>query len=259
MNKAKLEGRCLGGGKSIVEVTAGEQFGLYVHHNSATPVNISYGIDNIFVRNHSVTIGDRTYLHVVEHLFSALFGMHIYDVRIDVYGEEIPFFDGSSQKFVNALDGFENGHVPRVRSAERIEVAEGNSHITYLPMDTDDLIVEMSLIHPHIGTQRIILKTDVGTYRSEIAPARTFVFTDENDPRLQRLPPYGIGITEGRMYSATPLRFPDEPVRHKLLDLLGDLYVLRRPFSGKIIGVNTSHQLNVQFARQLSLSLRDYV
>ncbi|UCD05315.1 MAG: UDP-3-O-acyl-N-acetylglucosamine deacetylase, partial [candidate division WOR-3 bacterium] len=97
----------------------------------------------------------------------------------------------------------------------------------------------------------VVLSVDRANYLREIAPARTFVFTDDNDHRLRKLPPYGMGITGNRVYSASPLRFPDEPVRHKLLDLLGDLYVLKGRLSGRINATNTSHRLNIEFASEL--------
>ncbi|MDH4209923.1 MAG: UDP-3-O-acyl-N-acetylglucosamine deacetylase [candidate division WOR-3 bacterium] len=255
MAKVRFTGSCLSGGNSVVEIEDGEGFGLYMHQDSTTPVNIPYDIGSIRVSNHSVTIGERNQLHVVEHLFSALFGLSIYGVRIDVHGNEIPFFDGSSQDFVRSLVDLDYDRGLGVRPPNRVEVAAGNGSISYVPLETDDLIIEMSLTHPHIGTQKIVLNIDRDTYCKEVAPARTFVFTDDDDQRLRKLPPYGMGITGNRVYSTSPPRFPDEPVRHKLLDLLGDLYVLRKRLSGRITAVNTSHQLNVKFASELLRSL----
>jgi UDP-3-O-acyl-N-acetylglucosamine deacetylase len=107
----------------------------------------------------------------------------------------------------------------------------------------------MELHHPYIRAQRIEVEINEENYLRDIAPARTFVFTSEEDPRLQDLPPYGIGITRNKTYSAEPLRFPDELVRHKVLDLLGDLFVMKRSLVGRITGRNTSHSLNLQFVR----------
>jgi UDP-3-O-acyl-N-acetylglucosamine deacetylase len=72
----------------------------------------------------------------------------------------------------------------------------------------------------------------------------------KNDPRLRDLPPYGFGITRDRVYAREPLRYPDEAVRHKILDLLGDLYVLQGRLSGRITARNTSHWLNIAFAKK---------
>jgi len=255
MGKIRFAGHCLSGRDGVVEVRGREQFGVYLHEDSAPPVKIAYELDRVHINNHSVTIGGQNRLHVVEHLFSALFGLNLYHVRLDVYGDEIPFFDGSSQDFVHGLADLEHDRSKSIRFSRRIDVAAGNGSISYLPLDRDELIIDMSLIHPHIGTQRIVLNIDRDSYRREIAPARTFVFTDDGDHRLRELPPYGVGITRSGVYSASPLRFPDEPVRHKVLDLLGDLYVLRGRLAGRIVAVNTSHLLNYKFASELLLCL----
>jgi UDP-3-O-[3-hydroxymyristoyl] N-acetylglucosamine deacetylase len=231
------------------------KFGLYMHMDSTPPINVAYDIGNIRIEDHSVTIDAQTRLHVVEHLFSALCGLSLFNVRVDVYGDELPFFDGSSWDFVQALKVFENGYKRTAMLRDSVEVTEGESHLSYTPSNGGSMIFEMSLTHPHIGTQHIVINAEPKNYASEVAPARTFLFVNENDPRLQRLPPYGIGITKRSTYSAQPLRFPDEPVRHKLLDLLGDLYILRTRLVGKITGVNTSHRLNLLFASKLLRAL----
>lgn len=251
MSVVRLEGRSLSGLPSRVEIRMADRFGLYLHRDSRPPVEIIYDLSNIRVENHMVAVGGQHRLHVVEHLFSALYGLNLFDLRIDVYGDEIPFFDGSSRDFVVAVNGLKNHRVRGIKLGRRIFVRCGDSHICYTPLETDDLIIEMSLTHKYIGNERIMLKINPDSYEKEIAPSRTFVFTDDDDPRLQDLPPYGIGITGSKMYAAAPLRFPDEPVRHKLLDLLGDMYVLKKKIYGKISGENTSHELNLSFVHEL--------
>jgi len=251
MGKVRFTGSCLNGGDGVGEVKNSIEFGLYLHEDSTAPVMISYDIERIHIRNHSVAIGEQKQLHVVEHLFSALYGLNLYGVRIDVYGDEIPFFDGSSQDFARSLEELDYDRGRSFRSPRSVEVIAEEGIISYSPLETDDLIVDMSLVHPHIGDQNIVLSVDRSNYLREIAPARTFIFTDDNDHRLRKLPPYGMGITGKRVYSASPLRFPDEPVRHKVLDLLGDLYVLKRRLSGRITAINTSHRLNIKFASEL--------
>jgi len=257
MSVVQIEGRCLSGLLSRVEIRAADRFALYLHHDSRPPVEIFYDLNNIRVENHMVNVGGQHRLHVVEHLFSALYGLNLFDLRIDVYGDEIPFFDGSSRDFVIAVNRLKNPQPRSIRLEQPILVRHGYSHICYTPLDRDELIVEMSLTHRYIGNQRIALKVNPDSYKKEIASSRTFVFTDENDPRLDHLPPYGIAITGKKMHAATPLRFPDEPVRHKLLDLLGDMYVLRKNIYGKISGENTSHHLNFMFVQELMSAMRD--
>lgn len=258
MSKISLEGLCLSGTRCRVEIVKTDHFAIFLHVDSQEPIRVLHEIENIRTKDHLVSIGMQHRLHVVEHLFSALYGLHLFNVRVDVFGDEVPFFDGSSLKFVDSLAALEaQSSIPAIILRQTITVKGNNGAISFWPIAGDELIVDMELKHAYIGTQRIVLSLNPGIYKREIAPARTFVFTEEDDPRLRNLPPYGIGITGRKLYSATPLRFTNEPVRHKLLDLLGDLYVLRRPLVGKIVAQNTSHQLNLSFVKAVH-SLLDY-
>lgn len=236
-----------------MEISPNDKFSLYLHENSQKPVSIPLSLDNIYVENHLVSVGSSPKIKVVEHLFSALYGLNLFNVRVDIFGDEIPFFDGSSQEFVKSLRKIKklNVAIPfRVR--KEILIKEKNSFIHYEPLENDSLVIAMALTHPFIKTQKIALTINKETYIKEIAPARTFAFTTEDDPRLRNLPPYGIGVTRNQTYCVTSLRFSNELVRHKVLDLLGDLYVLQKNLVGKIIGKNTSHQLNLKFVKELT-------
>ncbi len=257
MNAICLEGNRLGGGTGGVEITSTDRFSLYLNDGCRKPLHIDYDIDNIWINDHVVSIGNKYRVRVVEHLFSALYAMNQFSVRIDVHGNEIPFFDGSSREFVRALRELPDNACPGIRGSKPISIDENGSSISYTPLPNDELTIEMCLKHPYIAEERIALHVDAGTYEKEIAPARTFVFTTEDDPRLRNIPAYGIGITAKGVYSAAPLRFQDEPVRHKILDLLGDLYVLGRPLYGRICGKNTSHGLNLEFARRLISTIKE--
>jgi UDP-3-O-acyl-N-acetylglucosamine deacetylase len=254
--KVRLEGLCLNGGFSRIEISGSKRFTLHLHIDSRDPLDLAYDINNVSVADHMVSVGGRHRLKVVEHLFSALYGLNLFNVKVDAYGDEIPFFDGSSIEFVSALEEI-NNDVPTqsIRLKDTVVVDQGDSSICYMPHDADELILDMSLDHAFVGNQRIVCTLSPQFYKEEIAPARTFVFTNEDDPRLRNLPPYGIGITKKGIRAASPLRFPDEPVRHKLLDLLGDLYVLKTNLHGKVTGRNTSHHLNLQFVRRLILAV----
>lgn len=247
-----ISGNCLSGTYSKVVVSPCTRFALYVHEDSRAPIRVPFTIQNILVENHLVSLGTSPRVDVVEHLFSALYGLNLFDVRIDVFGHEVPFFDGSSGPFVDTLRTINGNSLHDSLIVDRkIVVEEHNSFILYQPSSKEQLFINMELSHPYIETQKITLEVTEENYIHNIAPARTFVFTDENDPLLKSLPPYGIGVTRNRMYSATPLRFSNELVRHKLLDLLGDLYIIRKKLVGKITCKNTSHRLNMKFAKEV--------
>ena len=248
-----IAGTCLSGSYSKLVISQSDKLTLYVHEDSRAPISVPINVGTIFTKNHLVSIGASPKVGVVEHLFSALFGLNLFNVKIDVFGNEVPFFDGSSRPFVESLVHIKESSPHDNSSLNReILIKEQDTFIRYEPLYKDTLVIEMELSHPYIETQKIALDINRENYINEIAPARTFVFTDENDPRLKNLPPYGIGITKNMVYSATPLRFTNELVRHKLLDLLGDLYILRKKLVGKIVGKNTLHRLNLKFATELA-------
>ncbi len=251
--KAVLEGTTLGGGYSTVAVSESDRFRFFLHEDSRAPVLIPLSLQNIKVENHLVVFGREPRVSVVEHLFSALCGLGLCEIRIDVHGDALPFFDGSSKRFADVLQQFDKKKpLDTLTIHERVEIREAESFICCEPTNGDTLCIEMELRHPYIQAQKISVEINEENYLQDIAPARTFVFTSEEDPRLRQLPPYGIGITPHKAYSAEPLRFPDELVRHKVLDLLGDLYVLRHRVTGKITACNTSHSLNLRFVRAVS-------
>ncbi len=287
--KAVLQGSCLSGGHSKVEVSTSDRFKLLHHADSRPPTRIRLAIDNIEVEHHLlpyapppsldiesrdemqrgedfdassverlrrgsfVSVGQKPSIHVVEHLFAALYGLNLFNVQIDVFGNELPFFDGSSREYTKKLKGMFTKEKPHGFSAgKKIVVSHESSYIMYEPLKKDILIIDMELFHPFIGKQQISLEINEKTFIEEIAPARTFVFTDESDPRLKDLPPYGIGVTKDNIYSTEPLRYKDELVRHKILDLLGDLYVLQKRLVGKISSRNTSHLLNLEFLKKVN-------
>ncbi len=249
--KVVFIGPCLSGTLGRLEISDNRKLVLRYHDRFPLPINLS--TETIGTKKHSLSIGKNLKVNVVEHLFSALYGLDMFHVQIDFRTKEVPFFDGSSKMFADFLGRFEpQKSLKSLRLNRQIIIRQGDSFIHYVPQRKDELIIKMELAHSYISPQEIVLNINRKNYINEIAPARTFVFTDEDDPRLQNLPAYGIGITKNGTYSSESLRFSNELVRHKILDLLGDLFVLKRRLSGRIIGRNTSHLLNLEFVRSLA-------
>ncbi len=242
-----IRGPCLNGEVGEIRIEEDSKFTFCLHYDGHPPRYIPLNISNLSAVRHLVYLGS---VGGVEHLFSALYSRHLFNLKIDAHSPEIPFFDGSSSPFIKFLSPFQGEDLNYLRTKE-IFIREGDSYIHYRPWSREGLRIEMALCHPYIKNGYFSILLNEENYIKEIAPARTFIFTDENDPRLKNLPPYGIGITEKGMYSAEPLRFDNEPVRHKILDLLGDLFVLQRPLAGFISARNTSHRLNLKFARAI--------
>ncbi|MBI3247348.1 MAG: UDP-3-O-[3-hydroxymyristoyl] N-acetylglucosamine deacetylase [Deltaproteobacteria bacterium] len=201
----------------------------------------------------------------VEHLLSALHGYGITNLLVKMQGE-IPILDGSAVEFCQLLDGA--GFVEQPEAIEEFVVDR-----TYTVSDpasgkflqiepADRFEIQYTLIYPDpVGRQDYrYLHQGAESYRDEIAPARTFGFLRE----IRALEEMGLA-NGGRLNNCIligdqgvinpPLRFPDELVRHKILDLIGDLYLLGRPLRGKVTARRTGHTDNVALVRTLRDSM----
>lgn len=248
-----LQGPCLNRGYARCEITEHDKFDLYLAAGKNGIIRMEVNPAAVTVEDHLVSVrSNGTSLGVVEHLFSALFGMDAFGACVVVHGSALPIFDGSAAPYAAVLQRTTCRPFERVKLDTSVLIHEKESFIQYEPADDDTLIINMGLKHPYIGEQHFSITLDRAAYRREIAPARTFVYTDDSDPRLQDLPAYGIGITETRIYSSEPLRYLDEPVRHKILDLCGDMFVLKKRLCGRIRAFNTFHALNHRFIARVA-------
>ncbi|MBL8764972.1 MAG: UDP-3-O-[3-hydroxymyristoyl] N-acetylglucosamine deacetylase [Phycisphaerae bacterium] len=215
------------------------------------------------------TSGPAAGVHTVEHLLSALVGLGIWDARIDVRGPEVPLADGSALPFVRALlDAGVCAHDAPTREPIRlnrpIRVEDGPASIEARPHDSParrTLALEYHLDYgPNapLPPQRFAFELDPAAgsaaYADEVAPARTFALAEEAQAMrrsglFSHLSPRDVLVLgpDGPIDNA--LRFPDEPARHKLLDLLGDLALIGRPLVGRIIARRSGHALNHAIAR----------
>jgi UDP-3-O-[3-hydroxymyristoyl] N-acetylglucosamine deacetylase len=199
-------------------------------------------------------------IKTVEHLLSALHAYGIGNLLIKVHGE-IPVLDGSALEFCKILEEVgvadQNDQQREVVIDRRYEVnGSGEKRLTIEP--ADELSVSYLLRYPApVGEQAFELTLDSAeTYKREIAPARTFGFMKD----LKMLNELGLG-SGGRLDNFilvgedevinTELRFPDEFVRHKILDIIGDLYLLGYPIRGKITARLTGHRDNIALIRQI--------
>ncbi|MCX7805821.1 MAG: UDP-3-O-acyl-N-acetylglucosamine deacetylase [Planctomycetota bacterium] len=200
-------------------------------------------------------------LHTVEHLLAALTGLGIYDAAVEVNGPEIPGMDGSALPFVEAVLGAgiedrDGGRAPiRLRTAA--SVSDGRASIAALPA-RGGLSVSYSLMYPGepLAQGDLSIVLDEKTFREQIAPARTFCLLEE----AERLRAAGFGkgastrntlvLDRGKVLG-NELRFPDEPVRHKILDLIGDLAFLGRPLEAEVIARRSGHRLNRLLTRRI--------
>lgn len=211
------------------------------------------------IRNTTLTSG-HTKIHTVEHVLSALRGLDIHNCIVEMDSSEPPIMDGSAKPFADALLEAEpieqTNSVSPYKLQEPLSVTDGNRSIIALP-DDKLRITCTSTDDRGIHTQHLSIEIDPETYARDIAPARTFTIYEDIEELLKMGKIQGgslesaIVIKGNKILSKEPLRFQDEFVRHKILDILGDISLLGRPFHAHIISVRPGHALNAQFTRLL--------
>ena len=211
--------------------------------------------------NFCTTVGlDGIYISTVEHLMSALAGLSIDNLLVEVDSPELPIMDGSAGSFVMLLRevGLTTQARPRqfYRAKREISITQGDKYVRILP--TESLSVDFSIDFPHpaIGTQRYNFIMNEKNYDREISRSRTFGFLAD----MRKLHEMGLGLggslenavvlDKYRVLNEGGLRYPDEFVRHKVLDLLGDLALVGRPVLGHFEAHRSGHGLNNQLFRK---------
>jgi UDP-3-O-[3-hydroxymyristoyl] N-acetylglucosamine deacetylase len=195
-----------------------------------------------------------------EHLLSAMNAAGVHNALIEVDGPEVPILDGSAAPFLLMLReaGIQELAAPcrPVVIDEPLSLSENGSTIRVEPAVSFEVDYRVEFQHPVIGGQRFQGRIDLGSYIEEIAPARTFcLLRDVEAMRRQGLALGGsldnavVVGDHGVLNDA--LRFPDEFVRHKVLDLVGDLALLGAPLLGRVVAVRAGHRLHTLLARAI--------
>ncbi|NLG12172.1 MAG: UDP-3-O-[3-hydroxymyristoyl] N-acetylglucosamine deacetylase [Elusimicrobia bacterium] len=206
---------------------------------------------------------ERIQIHTVEHLLSALYSMQIDNILIEIEGSECPGQDGSARPFVDVI---KKAGIKPLNKKKKIFVvkdplylSENNTHIIVLP--SNELRVSYILDYPSttLGAQYASYPITPEIYEKEIAPARTFCMKEEIEPLKK------MGLGKGSDYKNTlvidknkgPIdnrfRFEDEPVRHKISDLIGDIALFGSHIAGHIIGIKSGHSINTKFIKKMKL------
>ena len=210
----------------------------------------------------STTIGAQgATVQTVEHLLAAISAMEIDNLIVELDGAEVPVFDGSSAPFVSLLLEAGTKHQEKekhfIKVTEPITVSEGGKYITIRPASSLTVSYHIDFDHPLISKQSYRYRHSCKTFIKEIAPARTFGFLKEVESlQAQGLARGGslenaIVIGEDRILNTQGLRFPDEFVRHKILDLVGDLSLLGASIQGEIDAFCSGHQLHTKLIREI--------
>jgi UDP-3-O-[3-hydroxymyristoyl] N-acetylglucosamine deacetylase len=197
----------------------------------------------------------------IEHLMAALVMSGIDNAVVELDGPEMPIMDGSSQPFLEILDraGRRLQEVPRrfIEITDTVEVVDGDKRAALKPADQFEVAFEIAFPTAVIGRQAIDLPMDGAAFRRELADCRTFGFLHEVEAlRAMGLARGGsldnvVVIDGDRVLNPEGLRRPDEFVRHKALDAIGDLYVLGAPIIGRFEGELAGHAINNLLVRAL--------
>jgi UDP-3-O-[3-hydroxymyristoyl] N-acetylglucosamine deacetylase len=202
-------------------------------------------------------------IYTIEHLMSALSGLGVDNVYVDLDGPEVPIMDGSAAPFVLLLQqaGIEEQGAPKrfLRVKKRIVARNGDKWAALEPHEGFKLSFSIVYKHPVILKSNTELTVDFATtsYLKEVARARTYGFVqDVEDLRRSGLALGGgldnaVVLDENRVLNAGGLRFSDEFIRHKILDAIGDLYLLGRPLLAAFSAHKSGHDLNNQLLRDL--------
>ena len=200
-------------------------------------------------------------IQTVEHLLSALAGIEIDNLFIQLDGGEVPAMDGSAGAFVRLIQAA--GVVPQdcpqpfLKITHPIEVTDGNRLVRIEPSLIPKITYMIEYNHPLISTQRYEYDLSVSTFEREIAGARTFAFLKEVEALWAR----GLGkggslentvvLSDDGILNNSGLRYKDEFVRHKVLDLIGDLSLLGIPFIGHLTAQRSGHALHTKLVEQI--------
>ena len=218
----------------------------------------------------STTISNQNGISVstIEHLMSALSGLHIDNIKIEIDGPEVPIMDGSSIKFVDLINQTSTQSLNKKRKIlkvkKNIKVENNDSSVELKPNDQFSIDFEIDFPSKLVSKQSCHLQLVNGNYKTEIASARTFGF--ERDVDMLRSNGLALGgsldnavvVGESKILNSDGLRFKDEFVRHKILDSIGDLYLAGAPIQGYFLGNKSGHHLNNLLLRSLFADKNNY-
>lgn len=220
--------------------------------------------DAVFSENRErrrTTIGlGKVQVQTVEHFLASLWALEVDNLLVEVDGEELPALDGSAIEFFTSLKeaGTTEEDSPRkvIKIEEGIHLKDGERAISVLPKEGFSVSYLIDYNVGCIEKKTFEIELNEESFRREIAPARTFCL--KREALLLFLSGMGRGanfrntlILGNKGPVGTKFRFPDEPVRHKVLDLIGDLYLLGMPLEGRIVAEKSGHKLNSELAKRI--------
>lgn len=251
-------------------------------------------VDFVVETNRSTTLENNgARVSTIEHLMAAMVGMQVDNALIEIDGEEVPILDGSAQPFVEALEkaGLQQQNAAKIYYNIEHNITftdeEKKVEMVALPYNEYRINTLIDFNSPVLGTQHAAIKS-ITDFNTNIAPCRTFCFfhelewllahnlikggdinnaivvvdkevTEEQIERISKVfNKKNVQISSEGILNNLDLRFPNEPARHKLLDVIGDLALVGFPFKAHIIANRPGHASNVKFARKIKEHIKKY-
>ncbi|MCL4156305.1 UNVERIFIED_CONTAM: hypothetical protein GTU68_040000, partial [Idotea baltica] len=220
------------------------------------PANVSFFTDK--ERRSRLQRGP-VYVDTVEHLLAACSGLGVDNVLVEMSGAEMPGMDGSAKEFVELIQQAgvveQRGEARVFKLSKPVYVQHGDASLVALPTEGEDLILQYtaSFDEPGVGSGSVRYAITPEIFETEIAPARTFCLASE----VEALQAAGLGKGATRENTVvlgdpdTEMRLEDEPIRHKMLDLVGDLRLLGAGLEAHIIATRSGHRTNAELVRKL--------
>jgi UDP-3-O-[3-hydroxymyristoyl] N-acetylglucosamine deacetylase len=225
-------------------------------------IAIRASVDAVTDTAFSTTIGyNGVKIRTVEHILAAIAGVGIDNLIVEVNGPEIPILDGSSMELTSLLTkggiAKQSKNKPRLKITNPLVLVDGNSELAVFPYNGRRITYKIHFNHHLLGEQELSVELNRENFLQEIAPARTFGFLKD----VEYLKANGfakggsfdnaIVLGEDKILNSSGLRYKDEFVRHKILDLIGDLALIGVPIYGHIMANKTGHTTHLKFLKKL--------
>ncbi|HJU05934.1 MAG TPA: UDP-3-O-acyl-N-acetylglucosamine deacetylase [Nitrospiraceae bacterium] len=235
---------------------------VFVRTEEGIPVALSASVRNLVPAELCTTISTNgMVVKTVEHVLGALVGLGIDNVFVELSAGEVPVMDGSAAPFVRLIRAAgitpQDRRQPFLKIMQPIEVVDGHRRILLEPASSTSVTYSIQYDHPLIKQQTYVYRWSTSAFERDIAGARTFGFLNE----VQHLWSKGLGkggsldntiiLSEHNVLNESGLRFEDEFVRHKILDLIGDLALLGVPFIGHLHAHRAGHALHTKLVQKV--------
>ncbi len=235
---------------------------VFINRNGKNGASLAASIKHVVPTELCTAIsGNGFQVKTIEHVLSALAGLDVDNVYVELDAGEAPVMDGSAAHFVRLIQSVgvvsQNRRQPYLKVTRPIEVVDGTRRVRIEPSSTTKITYSIHYDHPLIQTQTYIYEHSAHAFEREIADARTFGFLQEVEALWAR----GLGqggnldntivLSHDGILNESGLRFANEFVRHKILDLIGDFSLLGVPFIGHLIAERSGHAIHTRLVQQI--------